>query len=90
LELARATVRHALDVLASVAPDWLRARARREWVERYHGRGDEARLPKGKGAQRALAEAIGADGVALLSAVHALDAPSWLRSVPAVEVLRRV
>jgi Transposase DDE domain len=33
---------------------------------------------------------IGADGVALLSAVMAPTAPAWLREVPAVETLRRV
>jgi transposase len=90
LELVRETVRHALDVLAELAPDWLRARARPDWVERYPGRSDEFRLPKGKEAQRALAEAIGADGAALLVGVYAPGAPSWLRAAPAVETLRRV
>ena len=89
LELVRETVRHALDVLAELAPDWLRARARPDWVERYLGRSAEFRLPKGKEAQRALADAIGADGAALLAAVYAPMAPGWLRAVPAVEVLRR-
>src|SRR5262245_33515192 len=90
LELVRETVRHVLDVLAEVAPDWLRARARPEWVERYRGRGDDDRLPKGQEAQRALADVIGADGAALLAAVHESHAPPWLRAVPAVEMLRRV
>ena len=66
LELVRETMRHALDVLAAVAPDWLRAHARREWVKRYERRSDEERLPKGKEAQRALADQIGRDGTALL------------------------
>ena len=33
---------------------------------------------------------IGADGFELLEAIYALEAPSWLREVPAVETLRRV
>src|SRR5262249_58853160 len=89
LELVRETVRHALDVLAELAPDWLRARARPDRVTRYRGRGDDDRLPKGKEAQRALADVIGADGAALLAAAHAPNAPPWLRAVPAVEMVRR-
>jgi transposase len=90
LELVRETMRQALDVLATTVPDWLRPRAAPEWVKRYHGRSDEARLPKGKAVQRQLAETIGADGTILLTAIAAADAPRWLREIPAVETLRRV
>jgi transposase len=90
LELVRETVRHALDILAEVAPGWLVAHANPEWVKRYHRRSDEGRLPKGKAAQRELADQIGRDGTALLEAAFSADAPSWLREVPAVEMLRRI
>src|SRR5947207_1114156 len=59
-------------------------------VKRYGRRRDEARLPKGKAAQQDLAERVGADGADLLAALAAPDAPSAVRELPAVEVLRRV
>jgi transposase len=91
LELVRETMRNCLDVLAKVAPEWLRTAARSDWVERYGRRSDEHRLlPKAKAAQRDLADTIGRDGVDLLSAVYAPDAPAWLREAPAVEILRRI
>ena len=83
-------MRHALNALATAAPDWLRPRLDPAWAERYGARFDEFRLPEGQAARRALAEAIGADGFRLLGAVYAVDAPAWLRAVPAVETLRRV
>lgn len=48
LECVGETLRHALNVLAEVAPEWLRARAQPEWVERYAHRVEEYRLPSGK------------------------------------------
>ena len=90
LELVRETMRHALDDLAAAAPGWLRQHAEAEWVARYGRRWDEERLPKGKEAQRELAERIGADGTGLLTAIFTDDAPPRLRERPAVEALRRV
>lgn len=90
LELVRETLRHALEVLATVAPDWLVDHADPAWVERYRGRSDELRLPEGKAAQAALATTIGADGLIVLEALLCADAPPWVRQVPAVETLRRV
>jgi transposase len=90
LALVRETMRHALDVLAVAAPDWLHEHAEAPWVARYGRRWEEERLPKGKAAQRELAERIGADGIALLTAIYADGAPPRLQEVPAVETLRRV
>jgi transposase len=93
LECVGETVRQALNVLATVAPDWLRPHVMPTWdvwAERYGARFDEVRLPKAKEAREALAAAIGRDGVVLLTAVYTADAPAWLRTVPAVETLRRV
>ncbi len=88
--LVAETMRHALEVLAAVAPAWLRAQATAEWVARYGRRAEESRLPTTREERAALAAAIGADGTALLTAVSASDAPAWLREVPAIEILHRV
>jgi transposase len=84
------TMRHALNSLAVAAPDWLRPRIRPEWLERYDHQLDDYRLPKKETERAALAALIGADGFGLLEAIYALEAPGWLRAVPAVETLRRV
>ena len=90
LESVAETLRHTLDVLATVAPDWLRAVVPVAWFARYSRRLDEYRLPKEEAARQALAAQIGADGRQLLTAVWAPTAPSWLRQIPAVETLRQV
>ena len=90
LELVGETLRAALNSLATVAPQWLRAWVPPEWFDRYAARVEESRLPKGEEARYAHGEAIGADGFRLLDAVYGADAPRWLGDVPAVEVLRRV
>ena len=90
LELVVETLRHALDALAVLTPDWLLRHSQPEWAKRYSRRVDDARLPASKEARTALAVAIGADGYALLAAARGPDAPEWLRLVPAVETLRRV
>lgn len=90
LETVGETMRHALNTLASVAPDWLRPRIGPDWLERYGPRVDEYRFPKGTEQRQALAAEIGADGVRLYQAATAEDAPAWLREVPAVETLRAV
>jgi len=90
LELVGETMRHALDVLSTVAPGWLQGRVRPEWVERYVRRLDDHRLPKSKEARQAEGEKIGSDGQELLDSIYSEDAPSWLRELPAVETLRKV
>jgi transposase len=88
--LVAETMRHALEVVSAVAPAWLRAHAAADWVARYGRRAEEGRLPTKKEERQELAATIGADGMALLTAADASDAPQWLREVPAVEILRRV
>src|SRR5262249_1669625 len=41
LECVGETLRHTLNVLAEVAPGWLRSRVQPEWVQRYPHRVDE-------------------------------------------------
>jgi transposase len=90
LEAVGETVRCALNVLATVAPQWLVGHSRLEWVERYEHRFEEQRLPVSAPEREALALAIGEDGFALLEALEAEGAPAWLREVPAVQFLRQM
>jgi transposase len=73
-----------------VAPQWLRTQVSEEWVDRYEKRFEGYRLPKGKAERKQYAEVIGTDGFQLLSAIDSATAPSWVREVPMVQVLRQV
>jgi len=84
------TLRAALNSLAVVVPEWLRAQVPPEWYERYGTRTEEYRFPKEATKRQALTEQIGADGWALLTAIRSAEAPAWLSEVPTVEILRRV
>jgi transposase len=75
IELVVEALRAALNSLAVAAPEWLRRHAPLEWVERYERRAAAARLPTRQEQRQQLAETAGADGLALLRAVYAADAP---------------
>ena len=98
LEGVGETLRHALTVLAEVAPDWLQAdvaQAHPEWVERSSRRIEEYRLPTGTVARQGYAEGVGAEGVGadgwdLLGALEEPPAPPWRRELPALQRLQRV
>ena len=90
MECVGETFRHALNCLAIVAPDWLRERIHPDWVESYDHRVEDYRLPKGAAERQAYALVIGTDGVCLLNAIFAPDAPAWVCEIPAVDILRRV
>jgi hypothetical protein len=90
LECVTETMRHALESLAVVAPDWLLAHAQPDWAERYGHRAMDDRLAKNAARRAERARIVGQDGHALLAAALDPAAPSWLRQVPAVEILRRV
>ena len=83
-------MRFALNSLAVVAPDWLLQHSEAEWVERYGHRIEESRLPRSEGDRLALAQLMGEDGWKVLTAVFDALAPSWLREIPAIQVLRRI
>lgn len=89
LELVRETMRTALERLAVAAPTWLRTHAEVDWVTRYQPQFN-APLPKGMAAQQGFAEAIGRDGTHLLATIYADPAATWLHTIPAVDILRRV
>jgi transposase len=90
LECVGATLRHALNVVATVAPDWLATRVPPPWYEQYGRRFEEYRLPPKKEDRYTLAEQIGADGLQLLRWIDGEQEGAWLREIPAVQILRRV
>ena len=90
LEAVTETLRAALNAVATVAPEWLRARTTPEWVDRYGLRASEFRLPKGAAARQAWATRTGADGMTLFTALDAAGTPPVLRQLPIVETLRQV
>ena len=67
------TLRHALNSLAVVAPDWLKVHSQLEWVERYGKRVDDYHLPKSKDERQAYACLMGTDGHRLLSALYTAE-----------------
>jgi len=90
LTLVAETMRHALNDLATAAPDWLRTQIAPEWGERYAVRVEEYRLPKDQKARQALVQAIGQDGFQLLTALLSPTTPPNLELRPAVQTLRAV
>ena len=52
LELVGETLRTTLNVLATVAPEWLKEQVPPEWYERYGERMEDYRLPKEKSGAR--------------------------------------
>lgn len=93
LENVAATLPHALNTVAAVAPEWMRAQLEAEWSdwpERYGRRLDEYRLPKEENARAQLAVQIGLDGHSLLDALEVSPTLACLREAPAVTTLRRV
>ena len=90
LELLGETLRHALNRLAVVAPEWLVSWVPPAWFDRYGTQISDYRLPVSQAERTQLAEQIGTDGRQLLTLVHAPTAPAWVRAIPAVETLQQV
>ncbi len=90
LELLGETLRAVLNELATVAPDWLREVVSKDWYKRYARRVEDSRLPRAAAERETYARDVGEDGFALLDRLDRPETPERLRSLPAVEVLRRV
>jgi transposase len=90
LEAVTETVRHALNILASAAPEWLRDHTDVSWLERYASRASDYRLPKSQAKRLAWALEVGKDGLALLTALDADSSPGELCTLPALQTLRQV
>ncbi|MGW7007650.1 hypothetical protein ACWGCW_33815 [Streptomyces sp. NPDC054933] len=58
------------------------------WQGSYGQRADSYRLLKGEPERGAVAVQVGSDGFVLLEAVRHPRAPTWLRQLPTVRVLR--
>jgi transposase len=90
LECVGETMRHALNILAEVAPDWLIEHMQPEWAKRYRSRFSDFRLPKEEKARRELAEQIGAEGRDLLEKISLSTTHAWLQEIPAIAILRSI
>ncbi len=90
LEPAGETLRAALNAIAAIAPDWLRAIAPMDWHRRYDRRVEDMRLPDTGPKREAYAVQIGMDGFVLLDALDCADTPPDAVTLPQVAVLRRV
>lgn len=84
------TLRHALNVLVVVAPEWLQGQVQPEWLERYGHRAEEYRLPSGADKRQRLLHQVGQDGWNLLAAIESDPQCHWMRSIPAVDTLQRI
>ena len=87
LECIGETLRHALNILAVVLPDWLVAQVTPDWFDLYGLRFEQYRLPKELAEQQALAERMGQDGYHLLAAIDDPTTPGCAREIPAVQIL---
>jgi transposase len=90
LELVHETLQHALNDLATQAPDRLLSWISSDWFDRYSKRTSNYLLPKAKARRRTWAEQVGEDGLFLLAQVyHAQDYPE-LAQLASIETLRQV
>lgn len=90
LELVGETMRRVLDEAARLAPDWLQAHMKPEWIPRYARRFDGYHLPTSKAKREELAITIGEDGFYLLQAIYSETGPQELKASLKVETLRRI
>jgi transposase len=90
LETIGETMRATLNILATVASEWLGTIISPDWLDRYEKRFEAYRLPKGKAERQRYAEQVGADGFHLLQALYRENSPHWLREIPMVQTLRHV
>ena len=90
LELVGETLRHALNVLATVVPEWLKQQVKPEWFDRYSQRMEDYRLPKEKSERAALSTTIGEDGFFLLACIQQANEMQWLSNLPAIQTLSEV
>ncbi len=91
LELVGETLRAALNEIAKVAPEWLKAIIDEDWFDRYSSRFDDYRLPKKKTEREQMALLMGRDGHYLMEQLGCGGKETAnLRQLASVEILRRV
>jgi transposase len=84
------TLRHGLNVLAVVAPEWLREQVQPDWLERYRHRADEYRFPSGAEARQQFLQQVGLDGWKRLSEIEADPEQHGMLQMPAIDTVQRV
>src|SRR5438045_1172515 len=84
------TMVYVLNVLAEVAPEWVRAHVPAEWAERYGERLFHERLPKEVEERKQYANQVGADGWMLLDALQAPTTADWMKTLPATLTLHTI
>jgi hypothetical protein len=87
--LSEKTFRAALNVLSTVDPSWVAANVDPSWFLKYARRFGYPRETLSKDDIEASVEDIGRDGMVLLEKVWRGDSQSYLRSLPAIETLRK-
>ena len=83
-------LRHALNDLATVAPEWVKQVVSGDWYDRYSTRIESTRLPSKQTELQAWVLRVGQDGHHLLAQIYANQTLDWMRQIPAVECLRQV
>src|SRR6476620_5773521 len=81
LGTAHETLRHALNILATVAPQWLSEQVSADWYARYSSHLESFGLAKKQSDPQQLAQTIGQDGHHLLEIIYDPSAPSWLEQI---------
>ncbi len=84
------SLRAALNAIAAVDPEWLKAWVPNDWFKRYSLRVEEFRLVDGKQARVDYLEQVGRDGFELLQRVFSISSPNYLADLPIIETLRQV
>lgn len=90
LEVIGETIRASLEVLAVVAPNWLREWVPADWKDRYDRRFEISRFPLSAKERQALGLQLGRDGLLLLTQAHSQQAPEVVRLLPQVQILQTV
>jgi transposase len=90
LACVREAMHWALNQLSDVAPAWVQHQVPPAWYTRDGLRVDQALLPKDASQRETRARHVGADRDQLLAWVQIADSSLGLRTLPALEALRRI
>lgn len=90
LETIGETMRSTLNLIATIAPEWLQEFAPPEWYDRYGARVEEAKLPQKTKEKEAWIAAVAADGHYLLNSICTSETHHWLWKMPAIRILWQV
>ena len=89
LEQMVGAIHQTLEALAAAQPEWLRAIAPAQWLQRYPSTRATMSVPGSKQEQENMARAIGGDALYLLDAITQAHKPE-LEALPEVQSLRQM